>query len=219
MLRVMSLKTPRQSHCSFYVFCLTLSILLFISCGGGGSGSSSPPINPASAKDITAFSFLSAHNPGLSANATGNISGTNITVTLPYAVSPTALIANFTTTGKSVSVSNVAQTSGVTSNNFTTSVTYKVVAEDDSEKEYVVTVTNAANDAKDITAFSFTDAANSALTQDVTGTIDGTNIYVSIPTGTNRTALVATFSTTGQSVRVGSPVQVSGTTANNFTGS
>lgn len=76
-----------------------------------------------------------------------------------------------------------------------------------------------ASSAKDITAFSFTDAANSALLQDVTGTISGTNIYATVPNGTSRTALVATFSTTGQNVRVGSMVQVSGSTANNFTNS
>ena len=38
-----------------------------------------------------------------------------------------------------------------------------------------------------------------------------------MPFGTNVTALVATFTTTGASVKVGSTVQISGTTANNFT--
>ncbi len=77
----------------------------------------------------------------------------------------------------------------------------------------------SAASAKDITAFSFTDAANSALAQNVTGVISGTNIYVTVPNGTSRTALVATFSTTGQEVRIVGAVQISGTTANNFTGS
>ncbi len=37
-----------------------------------------------------------------------------------------------------------------------------------------------------------------------------------MPYGTDVTALVATFTTTGASVKVGSTVQVSGTTANDF---
>lgn len=39
-----------------------------------------------------------------------------------------------------------------------------------------------------------------------------------LPHGTNRTGLIATFSTTGQSVRVENAVQTSGVTANDFTG-
>lgn len=77
----------------------------------------------------------------------------------------------------------------------------------------------SAASAKDITAFSFTDAANSALTQNVTGVISGTNISVTVPNGTSRMALVATFSTTGQAVRVGGVLQESGVTAHDFTGS
>ncbi|MFO7569799.1 MAG: hypothetical protein R6W75_08355 [Smithellaceae bacterium] len=76
----------------------------------------------------------------------------------------------------------------------------------------------AADSAKDITAFSFTDATNTALSQDVTGSIAGTNIYAIVPDGTSRAGLVATFSTTGQSVHVGGAVQTSGSTANDFTG-
>ena len=52
---------------------------------------------------------------------------------------------------------------------------------------------------------------------------NGTNetaktIAVSVPYNTDVTALVARFTTTGLSVKVGSTVQVSDTTANDFTG-
>lgn len=65
---------------------------------------------------------------------------------------------------------------------------------------------------KAITAFSLAG---------VDGTINetGKTIAVAMPFGTDVTALVATFTTTGTSVKVGSTVQVSGTTANNFTNS
>ncbi len=102
------------------------------------------------------------------------------------------------------------QVSGTTANNFTSPLTYTVTAADASTKAYTVTVTIAANSAKDITAFSFTTPA-------AVGVITGTNIAVTVPFGTDVSALVATFTTTGASVRVGATPQVSGTTANNFT--
>ena len=69
-----------------------------------------------------------------------------------------------------------------------------------------------ARTAKAITAFSF-------ASPPATGTIDenAKTISVKVPYGTNVTALVATFTTTGSSVQVGFKVQVSGVTENNFT--
>jgi len=85
-------------------------------------------------KNITAFSFSSP-------SATGAISGTKITVTVPVATDVTALIATFTHTGDSVNIDGTAQTSGVTANDFTDDVTYTVVATDATEQDYTVTVT------------------------------------------------------------------------------
>jgi hypothetical protein len=63
-----------------------------------------------------------------------------------------------------------------------------------------------------ITKFSFANPT-------VTGIIDenAKTISVTVPLGTNVTSLVATFTTTGANVKVGSTVQVSGTTSNDFT--
>jgi len=47
--------------------------------------------------------------------------------------------------------------------------------------------------------------------------IDGTDISVNVPMGTDVTALVATFTHTGASVAVGEAAQTSGVTANDFT--
>jgi len=63
---------------------------------------------------------------------------------------------------------------------------------------------------KAITAFSLAGVAGTIT--EATHTI-----AVAMPFGTDVTALVATFTTTGASVKVGSTVQISGTTANNFT--
>jgi hypothetical protein len=50
----------------------------------------------------------------------------------------------------------------------------------------------------------------------VTGVVRGTSIIAWVPDLTDLTGLVATFTTTGVSVKVGPTKQVSGTTANNF---
>jgi len=69
--------------------------------------------------------------------------------------------------------------------------------------------TPAAN-SKSITTFSLAGAA---------GAVDETNktISVTMQSGTNVTALIATFTTTGANVKVGTAIQTSGTTANDFT--
>jgi hypothetical protein len=86
-------------------------------------------------------------------------------------------------------------------------VTYTVTADDATTQVYRVTVIVAG---KSIAAFSL---------NGVEGTINeaGKTIAVTMPSGTDVTALVATFSTAGASVKVGSTIQVSGTTANDFT--
>lgn len=71
--------------------------------------------------------------------------------------------------------------------------------------------TPTLNTSKAMTEFGFTGLS-------VTGTITESSktISATVPCGTNLTALVATFTTTGASVKVGSTVQTSAATANNF---
>lgn len=175
-------------------------------------------MNPA--KEITAFSFLAACNTALSANMTGTISGTNISVLLPYNTDVSdlrTLVATFTTTGESVYVDVFYQSSGISRNNFTKSVTYSVTAEDASVQDYTVTVAiTPPKTTKALTAFSFTTLENTALSSNVEGTISGDHISALFPYGTDVTALIATFMTTGVSVAVGSNVQANGITANDF---
>ena len=104
--------------------------------------------------------------------------------------------------------------SGTTANDFTSPVTYTVTAADASTQAYVVTVIVGASPAKAITAFSF-----QGLDPPVIGAVnEGTHtVALTVPFGTDVTQLVATFTTTGASVKVGSTAQVSGTTANDFT--
>lgn len=171
----------------------------------------------SAAKDITAFSFESANNPGLGADVTAVIAGTSITATVPHGTDLTDLVATFSTTGTMVEVGTTAQVSGTTPNDFTNPVMYTVTAADASMKVYTVTVTVAPSAAKDLGPFQFFTVDNPALSVDVTASISGTAITAIVPFGTNITNLVATFTTTGVSVKVGNVVQTSGMTANDFT--
>lgn len=185
-------------------------LLVTLVAGCGGSSNSSGVLS--STKAISAYSL---------AGATGviNEATKSIAVTLPNGSNVTALVATFTTTGASVKIGSVAQTSGTTVNNFTTPKAYIVTAADATTATYTVTVSVAAASAKAITAYSL--AWTSGTPGTATGTITGTTspyaIAVTVPNGTAVTALVATFATTGASVKVATVAQVSGTTPNDFT--
>ena len=69
-----------------------------------------------------------------------------------------------------------------------------------------------ASSAKAITTFSFTSPVARGVINENAKTIS-----VTVPYGTNVTALVATFATTGASVKVGSTIQTSGRVSNDFT--
>lgn len=157
--------------------------------------------NKSSSKDITAFSIM-----GINAS----ILGTTIGITLPYGTEKNSLSPIFTTSGQLITVDGVSQTSGVTINDFSENKIYKVYAEDGTSKEYLIIVQIAFDTSKEITSFSV--LGRNAV-------ISGTNIYVVLPYGSDRSALVASFETTGTSVKIGSISQVSGSTINSFNSS
>ncbi len=89
-----------------------------------------------SEKDILSFAFPTVEE------TPATISGTNITIQLPAGTSLTQLVPTFTYSSDAiVRVGSTVQTSGVTSNNFTKNVVYKVTAQDGSTKNYTVKVT------------------------------------------------------------------------------
>ncbi|AFM13963.1 NHL repeat containing protein [Turneriella parva] len=153
----------------------------------------------ASSKDFTSFSIL---------GQVGTIGTNSVDVTVPFGTDVTSLIATFVTTGNTVNITGIQQDSGVTANDFSTAVIYTVVAVDGTTKNFTVNVTVAANSAKEITAFSVSGQ---------TGTIGTSTISITVPFGTNVTALAAVFSHTGASVNISGVNQVSGSTTNDFT--
>src|SRR5208337_2192195 len=120
--------------------------------------------------------------------------------------------ATFTaSSGATVSVNGTTQISGQTQNNFTNSVQYVVTASDGTTQTYMVTVSQAPNNAAVISAFSIGSA---------TGIIIGNTINVTVPYGTTVTNMVATFTASpGAMVSVNGTTQISGQTQNNFTNS
>jgi len=120
---------------------------------------------PSSSKDIT---YLSING------AMGLISGTSITVTLPYGAAVTSLTPAITHTGVTISPTGAR--------NFSTPVTYTVTAEDGSTKAYTVTVTVAPAPAPVLTEGVYTISPKCApgLVLDVANgsTSDGANVQI-----------------------------------------
>ncbi|WP_238177842.1 DUF5018 domain-containing protein [Paenibacillus contaminans] len=149
--------------------------------------------NPA--KAITGFSFGSPAVTG-----TVNEASRTISVTVPFGTNVTSLTPTIAFTGASISPnSGVAQ-------NFTSPVTYMVTAADNTTQNYTVTVNVAANPAKAIMAFGFANPA-------ATGTVNQANhtVAITVPNGTDVTALMPTITFTGASISPNSGV------AQNFT--
>lgn len=149
-------------------------------------------------KEITSFSINGV--PGV-------ISFPFITVTLPWGTDVTSLAASFATTGQSVTVGGSVQQSGVTANDYTDPVIFRVTAGDGSSQDYTVRV-RMLRPFKDITSFSINGIA---------GRFTGTSILLRLPNAADLASLTAVFTTTGESVTVGGTVQDSGVTINDFT--
>ena len=145
--------------------------------GGNWNGTNNNQALPSSSiAEITSFAIGS--NVGI-------ISGNSISVTMPYGTSMTSLTPLIVYSGKSIN-----PVSGVTQN-FSSPLSYIVTAMDGSTQSYAVTVTVASVSSKDITYFSI---------NGVVGTITGTNISVTLPSGTDVASLIPTISITGISV-------------------
>ncbi|MFB9754113.1 cadherin-like beta sandwich domain-containing protein [Paenibacillus hodogayensis] len=143
--------------------------------------------NKSNNADMTAFSF-----EGLSPAVSGTISGTAISLTVPYGTNRSALVATFTSAqASSVQVGSILQTSGVTANNFNAPVVYKVTAEDGTTtKNYTVTVSESPaplSGANDIVGFTLAEQTGAATIQAATHSVaievaDGTNLSSLAPT-------------------------------------
>lgn len=137
-----------------------------------------------------------------------------VAISVPYGTDVSSVAATFTfVNNKSTAkVGSTEQESGVTTNDFSSPVTYIITAEDGATtKNYVVTVTELPNIEAKITAYSLAS---------VDGVINEENhtIAVEVPKETDVTSLAATFTLSAQAIaKVGDDAQTSGTTTNDFT--
>jgi hypothetical protein len=155
----------------------------------------SPP-HGTSTKDLTSFVLKAADNTGLTADIAGTIGATSVTLAVPFGTDLTKLKPTIADTGASLTPSSGA------AQDFTKPVNYTVTAQDGSTKTYGVTITVAASSSKTLTQFSVLG---------INAAINGTAITLTVPNGTDRTALVPTITQTGMSVTPASGV------AQNFT--
>jgi PKD repeat protein len=162
--------------------------------------------------DITAFSL-----PGQTGNAIIDTSAHTIGITVPYGTDVSSLAATFTLSpSASAKVGTTTQVSDTTTNDFTSSVTYVVTAQDGvTTQNWTVKVTIAPNTQADITVFSLPGQIGSAVINSGTH-----NINVTMIKGTSVSSLAASFTLSfGATAKVGTTPQVSDTTTNDFTSS
>ncbi len=165
--------------------------------------------------DILLYSLLMPSITG-QITSTGATTGT-VTVVVPYGTSVTNLIGLFVLSDSATSyINNIKQQSGITSNNFSSTIAYHVIANDTNySKTYQVTVIIAPNTAAVLVAY---DIVNPAVPGIITPTSYGGLVKITVPFATNITNLIAQF-TLSDSAKgfVNTTLQLSIITANNFT--
>jgi hypothetical protein len=202
-------------------YCVCVAILgvvmsMLTGCGGGGGGVWNDSGSGAAG---VAGAGLEA-TPVITAYSLSGVAGTinepakTIAITMPFGTNVTSQIATYTTTGTIVKIGAATQKSGVTANNFTSSLIYTVTSASGKEATYTITVVVASISDKAITAYSFVGYPASP------GTINelAKTIAVTLPFGADVTALTAKFTTSGTGVKIGVVVQTSeAPPTNNFT--
>ncbi|HKK63201.1 MAG TPA: hypothetical protein VJ951_11585 [Bacteroidales bacterium] len=144
----------------------------------------------------------------------GIFDGDTIRLTVPFEIDLSSLVMNFDAGFATVYVNDSVQVSGVTANDFTTPVTYRIKSWDNQlTNEYVVDVNKIPpKSEKELFSFSLVDVNDSTIILK-----DSLLIRIIIPFGIRINNLVAEFSVSESAqVKVDGVVQKSGVTPNNF---
>jgi hypothetical protein len=145
----------------------------------------------------------------------GTITDNEIIVPLPIGVDVTRLTVNFTTENPRtiVQVGGEVQESGVTEQDFTQPLPFKIKAEDRSTRTYHVKVEKKIA----METYGFFKEDNPKLEDDYIAVIRGKKIDIAVPESIDLTKLVARFQTTaGATLKIGSTTQQSRLTVNSF---
>lgn len=158
------------------------------------------------------FSFAEQTSPAIIDNGTQTIS-----IEVSNGTVLSNIIVTFTlSAGATTTVNSVQQQSGITANDFSSSVTYTVLAQDlSTSKNWTVNVTveSLVSHETDILTLSITEQALPA-------TIDNNAHVVTVETvnSTNLISLIPTFTLSGGATATVNEIsQLSGVTSNNFT--
>ena len=187
--------------------------LLLLALLGTTAGCKKDPVMYG--KGIETFKFTVKNAQNIIDEYFGTIAGEEIVVNVPTEVDVTTLKASFTVDNPRtiVQVGPVVQESGISEQDFTNPVAYRVKAEDKSTRTYTVRVEKKIS----VRNFGFYKEDNPSLGTDCKGIVKGLQINVTVPENTDKTALVARFETsTGAILKVGTVTQQSKITVNNF---
>ena len=158
--------------------------------------------------DITSFSF--AEQTG---EANINSGDKTIAIEVQAGTNLASLIATFSISdGATARINSIEQSSGVTVNDYSSPLTYNILAEDNvTSTNWTITVT--LDPLTKITSYSFAEQTEAATISNENNTIS-----IEVSAGTDVTALVATFSlSAGAAADINGTSQISGTTSNDFT--
>ena len=189
-----------------------ITIIFLISCGGSSSNNNDSngkeendnPIT-SNSKALISFSIITPEVVGLIDETMKTVS-----IIVPIGTNKVNLITAFETTGVKTTINGIEQITEETPNDFTNSVIYTIHAEDTSTVNYTITVITATSVDKSILSFSL-NGINATINETLK-TID-----LIVPNGTDVTSMVATFSISGTTIKIGSTIQISEETTNNFT--
>ena len=200
-------------------FLIFTFLFLLSACGGGGGSSSSqqeqPPI-PEIKPTLDSFAFLQSNNISLNEDITLELSsdGTSYSTTVSSSLALNGLVASFNFTGSSITINGAIQESGVTQNNFTDPVIYRVSNSQGTTRDYRIVITKAV--APTINDFAFTPENNLELNQNVNLQLDGNTFKGRVPQNINISEFIPNFSYTGSAISIDGSPQESGVTPNNF---
>ncbi len=161
-----------------------------------------PSLKPSSAKEMKTY-FI----PSTGSNAV--ITGTKMSLIVPYSTDLSSLSAEFYHTGKSATVNGIEQISGQTLNSYSQALVYTITAANATQKSYTLSTAKGSPDSNALLGFQF-ESINTK------GLISGTSVLLNVPYGTDLKNLIPTFSHNGSKVFLNATEQVSGKTANDF---
>ena len=194
-------------------------LFLLSACGGGGGSSSSQEEQPPTLEikpTLDSFVFLQSNNTSLNEDITLELSsdGASYSTTVSSSLALNSLVATFNFTGSSITINGAIQESGVTQNNFTDPVIYRVSNSQGTTRDYRIVITKAV--APTINDFAFTSENNPELNQNVNLVLDGNTFKGRVTQNINISEFIPNFSYTGSAISIDGSPQESGVTPNNF---